>query len=73
VETRSRDLDEQLNRIFVVQQIESALEALKSENREKSAALLQQAYDKIESSDSKGKLQPSPPPQLYITSKLGVP
>jgi hypothetical protein len=38
------------------------LEALKSENREKSAALLQQAYDKIESSDSKGKLHPSPPP-----------
>jgi hypothetical protein len=50
VETRSRDLDEQLNRVFVARQIELAL---KTENREKSVQLLKEAYDKIQKSDSK--------------------
>jgi hypothetical protein len=50
VETRSRDLDEQLNRVFVARQIELAL---KTENREQSVELLKEAYDKIQKSDSK--------------------
>ena len=50
VETRSRDVDEQLNRVFVARQIELAL---KTENREKSVQLLKEAYDKIQKSDSK--------------------
>ena len=54
--TRSREVDEQLNRIFVVRQIEFASDALSKEDRENSVALLQKAYDKIELSDSKGKL-----------------
>ena len=51
--TKSRDVHEQLNRIFVVRQIELALEALQSGDKEKSAELLIEAYHKVEKSDSK--------------------
>ena len=53
--TKSHDVDEQLNRVFVARQIELALEALKSENTEKCVEFLNEAYDKIQNSDSKGK------------------
>lgn len=54
VETRSLDVDEQLNRVFVARKIQLASEALAVGDRENSVQHLQQAFDKIQSSASKG-------------------
>ena len=56
LETRSHDLDEQLNRGFVASGIGRALEALKTNNnRDVSVKFLKQAYEKIQHSETKGK------------------
>ena len=55
LESRSQDVDEQLNRVFVARQIQRALNELKSDaSREKSAEYLKEAYEKIQKSESKG-------------------
>ena len=51
--TKSRDVDEQLNRVYAINQIQQALEALKiNADTEKSAQLLIEAYQKIKGSNS---------------------
>ena len=50
--SRSRDVDEQLNRVYVVDHIDQALKELQTNDIEKAAKLLIEAYKKVEKSVS---------------------